>query len=295
VQYGALLVSGSVLNIATALFLVIGLSFKYEGPIIAGILTPTVTGIFSLVYLIRSGYMRFDFDREVIRTSLKISLPMLPHALSNTVINLSDRFLIEHFIDKAAVGLYSAGYAFGMIENMLISAITLVMTPWMYRQMASSEDVKVINNRMVNVTYAYIGVLLLSVVAITIGSHALINMGFLPPRFAAAKQYVLWVAVGYAFRGAAIIVYPYMVQLGRTESVFMITILAAAANIAGNYLLIPMFGAIAAAYTTILSYVIMLFGMWIMSQRLYPMPWLSAHVDKEFWREHLGPLFGKGR
>ena len=71
-------------------------------------------------------------------------------------------------------------------------------------------------------------------------------------------------------------VFPYLVYVGKTQFLGVMTVIAAGVNLLANYLLVNANGAVGAAQATLLSFVILHLGVWWYSSRIYPMPWLLS-------------------
>jgi O-antigen/teichoic acid export membrane protein len=68
-----------------------------------------------------------------IKPYLAFGLPMLPSYLFTWIINSSDRYVIEYFMDFASVGVYSASYSIGGIILMFMGPISMVLYPTMLK------------------------------------------------------------------------------------------------------------------------------------------------------------------
>jgi O-antigen/teichoic acid export membrane protein len=66
----------------------------------------------------------------------------------------------------------------------------------------------------------------------------------------------------------------------KTRYLPLITGLGAVSNIAGNFLLIPYLGMYGAAIATVVSYLLMVVSLYIVSNRLYPIPYELGRIAK---------------
>ena len=91
------------------------------------------------------GRIGIAFDRGLVRHMLAFSLPLVPASLAAWLLNLSDRFLVNAFDGRGAVGVYSAGYAVGLAINAL--AIVPFTLAWgaAYWDIARRDDAKVVD------------------------------------------------------------------------------------------------------------------------------------------------------
>ena len=78
------------------------------------------------------------------RFLFRMTLPMLPHFISLSLIAQSDKIIIARVLGEDTLGKYSAAYSIGFIISNLASAFTVALSPWIIRKMKAGkgEDVK---------------------------------------------------------------------------------------------------------------------------------------------------------
>ena len=102
----------------------------------AGVLSYVFFCPFDIYAIVKN--VNFKFDKAVFSSTLKFSLPLLPSLLSNWVINMSDRFFIDHFYNLSQVGLYSVVYKMGQMVQLFATAVLMSYNP-VFFQMANEE------------------------------------------------------------------------------------------------------------------------------------------------------------
>ncbi|KAA3662136.1 MAG: hypothetical protein DWQ04_14290 [Chloroflexi bacterium] len=275
--YGMFEVSATVINLFITIVLVVFFEMGWQGRAAGVFFAPLIIGIVGMIRLYRSKFIIPIFDREIFRNILKVSFPLIPHALSMVVISLSDRFFLDHMLGKEAVGIYTVGYQFGMIVAISTDSFSKAWSPWMYKQLAdlNSQQLK----RVVQYTYFYdIGVLIFAIV-VTFSSYILIEFMTTEAYFG-AKQFVIWIAVSYAIRGMYLMRFPYLIHEGKTGFLAIMTTTSAIINLIANYFLILHYGALGAAQATLLSFLIQFVGIWWYANKIHPMPWFSKALVK---------------
>lgn len=270
VTYGGFEIGNTLLNIGIALMLIVLYGFEWKGMVIGVAMSNILFSLFSILYIIKTGYFKLNVSSDTIKKIFVVSLPLLPHAIGSVVINLSDRLFIDQMIGKEAVGLYTVGFTFGMIVLLFTDSFNKAWSPWMYKQLANITDDK--KKKIVNFTYAYIFAVGMLAVIVTLASYFLLEF-MVDQRYYNAKEFIAWVALGYAVQGVYFMVFPYLVHVGKTNFLGVMTLIAAVINLVANYFLIKMNGAVGAAQATIIAYFIMVAGVWKFSNTIYPMPW----------------------
>lgn len=273
IEFLGLEVSHAVLNLSLTVFFIAFVGMSWEGRVIAIALSMFFFGLVGIIYLIKEGYIKGKLDIAVIRDVLSISIPLIPHAIAGIVISVSDRFFIEHMIGLEVVGIYTVGYYFGMVIMLFSDAFVKAWTPWFFRKMNLNLDKE--RREIVKLTYVYI--LLLVVVAIL---YSLLAVFILPyvvaEEYYGASVYIPWICAGYVFFGVYQIYFPYLVYSKKTSYVAVATVLAALINLVGNYYFIGIYGAIGAAYATILAFIVSSIVVMMFAMKLVEMPWLGV-------------------
>jgi O-antigen/teichoic acid export membrane protein len=275
--YSAFQIISTFLNLTFTIFLVIIFHLNWEGRVLGWLLETTILGVVSLLAIYRSGYLIPDINKTELRQILTVSLPFIPYALSAVVTGLSDRLFINHLVGTSSVGIYSIGYQFGMMMGLITDSLALVWTPWIYRQLANVNYSRKL--QIVRFSYLYSGALVVLALGITFLAPILIRL-FTSAEYEGAHEYVFWVALGYAFRGMYMVVFPYFVHEAKTGILSLIYIIGAIVNIVGNYVLISQNGALGGAQATLLSFALIFLATWWYSNRVYPMPWFLGLRSK---------------
>ncbi|WP_319549671.1 oligosaccharide flippase family protein [Desulfogranum marinum] len=275
--FGWFAVSGSMLDMIASVVLVIAFGLGWQGRGIGIFGSAVMFGLLAFGFLWCQDLYSFNVDRKKVQQLAKVCLPLVPHALGVAVIGLSDRLFVEQMVGKAAVGIYTVGHNFGMVVSIFVGAFGNAWSPWFYRQMVNITNQG--RHRIVRYSYMYfVGIILLAML-VTVVSQVLLPL-VVATEYSSAVQYVLWIAVGYAFRGMYTIVYPYLAYEARTNFLGVMTGVAAVLNLVGNYFLISLNGPIGAAQSTALAFAVSFLGTWWYANRICPMPWGGRIADE---------------
>jgi O-antigen/teichoic acid export membrane protein len=272
-QFVVASVSNILITVGATVLLVVGLHKGAVGAVVGNFLG-TLT-----VYVVLLAYRRYQlglqFDRELLRQMNKFGLPLVPSALALWAINFIDRFFVNAYKGLAEAGVYSLAVRAASIVVFMMTAFRLAWPAFAY----SIED-----EFHARRTYAYVLTYLLFVcswVALTLGLLSPWIVRILSPQnshFYRASE-----AVGIlAFAATAYAGYTVMaIGIGRarrTQFNWVITGIAALINIALNFALIPPYGMMGAAVSTLVAYVALFVGMSINAQRVWPVPYQWRRV-----------------
>ncbi len=193
---------------------------------------------------------------------LAISLPLIPHGLSQILLNQCDRIMIKQMVGDAEAGLYSLAYNIATLFFVLITSADTAWTPWFYERMSLGDDRGIKKN-----TALY--TVLMSVVCILIfvgGPFLVIVMG--------GEQYTesrhLIIPLIYAMYYSFLYTMPVAVEYynKKTKLIAFATVLSAVLNIALNYACIKLFGYTAAAYTTVFCHAVYFLFHLVIAKRI---------------------------
>ena len=185
--------------------------------------------------------------------AISICLPLVPHVLSMHILSGSDRIIIKRISGAEAAAIYSVAYSCAHIVSILLDSMNKAWAPWLLDSI-HCKDFKSI--KKVSKTYfllffvLVIGILLIvpEIIYILGGKSYIEAKYVLPP-----------LILGTLFQ----FVYTMYVQIEfyskKTIGIAMATGTAAVINIVLNLIFIPIYGYVAAAYTTLVGYICLLF------------------------------------
>ena len=194
--------------------------------------------------------------------ALRFSLPLVPHGISQVLLAQFDRIMIRQLVNDSAAGIYSLSTNIKLILTVITTSITTAWRTWFFKAM-SEDKIKEIQNRASQLTEMYT---LLSIGLMSISKEMILVFGGY--KYEAGK-YVIIPMIMDAF---LLFVYSLVVQseyyVKKTHYIMIGTVVATVINVILNYIYIQKYGFIAAAYTTLFSYVIYLVLHLIISYRV---------------------------
>ncbi len=197
------------------------------------------------------------FTKDVIDSYAKYGFPLAAASISYWLLVLSDRYIIAIVRGSAEAGLYSVAYGLGdKLMQMFVLPLTMTMVPLLVeiyekRGQGIAENVQTRFTRY----FALIGMpLLLGLFAVS-GDFLSV---FTAPEYREAATVLPLVATAAFLYGMTEIAGVGIALHKRTKVTMTNTAIVAAFNIALNFILVARWGYIAAAYTTVASYILLL-------------------------------------
>jgi len=239
----------------------------------------TATVVFSLALLpILVRHAAPAFSLPLLEEALRFGVPKVPHGLLLQVQNLADRKILDLFVTRGEVGLYQMGYNFGQGVKFATSAFEPAWGPFVYAQLDRPDASKTLARVSAHV-FAFFAWTTLAVAVLGGDLLTLLTPG--NPAFRAAAPVIPVVALAYLLHGVFLLT---SIGIGiekRARYYPVVTGAAAATNVAANFALIPRLGMMGAAWATVLSYAVMALVGFVISRRLFPIPyetgrWLVA-------------------
>ncbi|MBQ6480904.1 MAG: oligosaccharide flippase family protein [Anaerolineaceae bacterium] len=251
--------AGSVL-LSIILMLTVYSSQREMGRIVGTTISAFAVAVWILITLFKEAKPRFD--KQYWSFALKYSLPIVPHGISQVLLAQFDRIMIRTLVNDSAAGIYSLAANIKLIMTVITNSITTAWRTWFYKAISENriEEIQKRARQLVEL-YAVFAVGLMSV------SHEVILI-FGGQKYDSAK-YVVIPMIMDAF---ILFIYSIVVQSEyykkKTHYIMIGTIIATVINIITNYVFIKMYGFVAAAYTTLFSYVVYLILHLIISYKV---------------------------
>jgi O-antigen/teichoic acid export membrane protein len=277
-QYGFIQIGQGFLNAFLTIIFVAFLTMKWDGRLLSQFLATVVFGVFSYI-TIYNYYSFWKFNKQYVIHALRFGLPLIPHTIGGMFMLITDRLMINNLIGIREVGIYTAGLQIGMIIELLASSFNKAWGPWLFNRLNENKfEVKL---KIVKFTYIYfVGMILLSII-LGLSSLPIVKL-FLGKSFYEAKDVIFWIALGGAFSGMYYMVVNYIFYSYKTHILALITFLSGILNIPATYFFIKINGYVGASQAYAIINFITFIWTWILSQKVYKMPWrLNCERVKE--------------
>lgn len=189
------------------------------------------------------------FNMDMMKFALRFNLPLIPQGLANQILSRSDILMIQYFQGTSKSGIYSLGYSIASIIVIFTMSVNNVYVSWLYKKLdvKKFQDIREKSIYMLEAIFMIVTLIILTAPEIV--------RFFAPEEYADAVYVIAPVSVGIAFT----LVYTLFVYIElyfeKTGLVMLGSILVAVVNIVLNAYFIPKYGFVAAAYTTLVSYI----------------------------------------
>lgn len=209
----------------------------------------TIAGI--AVFLIHDMWHKEKphFNKEYWIFGIKYSLPIIPHGISQVLLSQFDRIMIRSLDSDASAGIYSLAANIRIILAVISESISTAWSTWFFETIDKGNQ-SIIQKRSTQLVW---GFTFFSVGMMAISPEMILILG--------GKRYSLGKYVAFPMIADALILFMYNIivpaeyYMKKTKFIMLGTITAATINVVTNYIFIKRYGFIAAAYTTLFSYI----------------------------------------
>ncbi|MFN8216703.1 MAG: oligosaccharide flippase family protein [Solirubrobacterales bacterium] len=228
------------------------------------------TGAASVLALIAIQRRRLSLRLEpaLLRRLLRFGLPTMPAEVSLYLLNFADRLIIAQVAGLTKAGIYSVGVKIAQAVNVLVRGFQLAWPPLAYSIRDDDEARRV---------YATVITLFVAACAFLVTGIWLLSPWLLralaEPKFFAAHEVVGLIAAAVTLYALYMVMVVILGRTGRTELNFPAAAAGLLANIALNLALVPPLGIVGAGLALIGSYLVIVGLMYVLTQRLFPVPY----------------------
>ncbi|MBI4810858.1 MAG: polysaccharide biosynthesis C-terminal domain-containing protein, partial [Ignavibacteriales bacterium] len=191
------------------------------------------------------------------------------------------RPILRALTDDATVGIYQANYRLGIFMMLIVSMYDYAWRPF-YFSTAKEANAKGIFARVLTYLVLFMSAIFL-MLTFFIGDIAKISIfgrHIIGPSYWSGLNIIPIVLLGYVFLGISTNLSAGIFIEKKTKYSPFVTGVGAVVNVAANFLLIPPFGMLGAAWATFIAYFIMAVTMYFVVQRIYPVSYEFSRLLK---------------
>lgn len=237
-------------------------------------------GVYEGAWLLQNGRGGIR-SAERTRQWMSYGIPIAAAIALDVILSVADRFLIEHFIDEAAVGAYAAGYGVADKTVLMICAWAamagspLIMAAYEKDGAEAASDAA----RGLFNTILFLG--LPAATGLALVAEPMAEAMISEDLRVQAAEIIPWIAFAGLLNGLLIHYVSESFQLvRRTDQRALLMIVPAVSNIVLNIVLLPEFGVMGAVYATVGSYALGVLLLGIVGRRHVALPIPLGEIAK---------------
>lgn len=262
---------GVLFSLVMVVYFRIGVIGLVWGQLLASII------VFSILSFRFVRFLPVSFDWEALRDSLKISWPLTPRIFFGIIGNQFDKYMIGLLNTVEGVGVYNIGQKVANVVFTFMTAIQNVFSPQVYKRMfeGGEEGGESVGRYLTPFLYISIFVGLM----ISLFSEEIITT-LTPKSYHGAIEIVAILSMLYGsyFFGKQ----PQLIYAKKTHITSVLTLVSIGLNVVINIPFIYRWGAIGAAWGTLLAGLISGAISFVVSQRYYKIEWEYGKIGAIF-------------
>lgn len=202
------------------------------------------------IYLMIKG--KVFFNKTYWKFSLSLSIPLIGYSISKQVLDVSDRQMISKLIGNSEVGIYSILYTISSLSLLAWSAINSSFVPYLFKNINNPDK----HSNLRNVSTVLLGLYGLIAIIMTYFAPEIVRI-LATDEYYEAIYIMPPIAAGVFLTSVANMYSNILIYYKKTSTIMISAIIAAITNLILNYIFIKSIGYQAAAYTTLVSYIIL--------------------------------------
>jgi O-antigen/teichoic acid export membrane protein len=229
----------------------------------------------------KAGFFAFRIEKEILKPMWTYSIPLLFMGLAGVTNELISRLLFEYLIpdnfypglsSREAAGVFGANFKLAILMNLVIQAFKYAAEPFFFKQ-SESKDSPALYAKVMHVFILFCTILMIGIS---------VNLDWLGPLFLRSSGYeaglfiVPTLLMGYLLLGIYFNLSIWFKITDKTKYSFWITLIGAVVSIAIIVFLVPIWGFMGAALSTLGSYLAMCLICFYFGQKYYPIPYQSG-------------------
>lgn len=236
---------------------------------IAGVLLANTAGYIISCVLLFPIILRnasFKLSGFLLKKLWMFGIPIIPASIAMWFMDLSDRYFLEFFRSSDEVGVYSLGYKIGTIVSVLLVWPFQLSWPTIYFDASRRPDAGKFYS-IVLTYFTLIGTFLALVLSVLAPEIIRLISG---EAYWDAYKVVPLVAISYVFYGMHFVVAPGVHIMEKTKLYPLLVAIPAGINVGLNFWIVPRYGMVGAAMTTLVSFLLVIILTYFVSNHFYP-------------------------
>lgn len=252
ITYTVFSVTNTIVTLGITIYLIKYNNWGIEAVFVSRLISKTLITLISFITYIYP-ILEYKLSIKSVKTSLIYGFPIVISSLGYIVYTMSDRFMLNELTDEASLGKYSIGVRVASVINIVfIKALGLGFLPQIFK----NEN----NKRLYTKTFTYFTYGISAIILFFLMTYSLpIELLLKNKEYTEGLIIVPILSIYFLALGSNYFLYSGISTSNKSKYLIYPTLITALVNIVLNYILIPKFGYISAAVTTLLSQFLYIF------------------------------------
>lgn len=292
-QFAVIRMTSVVIMLGLNMYLIWYLDWGIEAIFIANLIASGAATIY--LWILTAPMMAGEWSHPVLTKALRFGLPFVPAGIGYAINEMLDRFFLKNYMtDETAaslygegttaldvVGLYNASYKMAVFMLLIIQMFRMAWQPFFLRHADDEDapelyaDVFLYFNLAAGIAFLGVALFVTDIVRIPV---PIIDGYLIDPKFWSGLYIVPVLLGAYWFHGWYMNFSAGVFIKEETRILPQIMLFGAVVTIVTNLIMIPYFGMMGAAWSTLISYASMAFMLYYQIRKVYPVPYPMLKV-----------------
>jgi len=195
--------------------------------------------------------------KQLYRSFLRYGLPIVLINVFTIGLSGLDKFVIKYFHGSMATGVYAACYAISEQSIFVITSLFSITAVPILFKLWEKGDIEKVKLFLHKITRYYLAIAIPATVGLSILAKPVISL-IVEEQYRSGYLILPIVSAGAFLVGVANIYSEALTMHKQTKSLMYCYLIALMVNVVTNFLLVPYFGYFGAAYSTVLTYLVLL-------------------------------------
>lgn len=248
----------SMISIGTTFLGVYYYRLGYMSWFISSFIVSLIQFIYFFKFLhITQGIMpSFNFPKNFIKDSFRLSMPLIPINFSGYLLETSDRIILDvSKLPVSSIGQYNLAYSFSNYFKSFNNAMNTVLSP-LYFSLLSKKDAGVAE-KIKWITYFWFGFILFISFFLCLWLKEIFGFLYRNESLNESYKYAIFIIMGFTYQPFFVASLDRAIYYEKSKSVLKVCLVAGILNLILNIILIPYYGIIAAILSTFISYLLL--------------------------------------
>lgn len=268
-KFAAIKILNILINVSLNFILILGYGYGIEAIFISNF----AASLFSFLVLIPQivSQINLVIEKSILKKMLFFGLTYLPASVASMIVQVVDVPIMRELTNESTLGIYRANYKLGIFMMLFVSMFHYAWQPFFLTN-AKEENAKQIFSKVLSLFLIFTSFLW---IVLSLFIDDLASIKFWHGRSLIGSEYlegtfiIPVILLAYIFHGLYINFIAGIYLEEKTKYLPIITGVGAVLNIISNLILVPIIGIMGGAISTLLSYIIMSIGIYLVSQKFY--------------------------
>ena len=211
------------------------------------------------------------FDKNLMKQSLRIGLPIMISSLFGIVVNFSDKFLLQNYSSLADLSNYYLAFSFASIIALIFNSFQNVWLPIFMKEKSIENSVQSVSHIINKLLLFFIPIS----VSIWVAFELLIGFNIIPFKYRNAGNVIPLMLTAQLFAAFAAIFSNYLVYFEKTKLISFCGFIVSIFSIGMGVLLVPTWGIYGAAISSLAANILYFVFYYFLSKQV-----INRHTKK---------------